>query len=253
MKTKILKLSMLSLATMALVFTSCSGDDNGGDNPTKPTCDDNIQNGDETGVDCGGSCEPCENPATTLTGSISEDMTLDPAETYVLQGSFSVESGATLTIPAGTTITAEVEDGTETKTYIVVQKGGMIDVQGTEGNPVILTSANEEPGDWGGLILAGNATTTEGVDAEAEVGGIIYGGTDDADNSGSIDYLIINYFKVVSFIHFFSTKKLNSCFHYFEKNDLISRYIINLFLMLWFIRNPKKQGSFIIGKSTTFD
>ncbi|WP_176619306.1 beta strand repeat-containing protein [Flagellimonas chongwuensis] len=193
MKTKILKISMLSLATMALVFTSCSGDDNGGDNPTTPTCDDNIQNGDETGVDCGGSCEPCENPATTLTGSISEDMTLDPAETYVLQGSFSVESGATLTIPAGTTITAEVEDGTETKTYIVVQKGGMIDVQGTEANPVILTSANEEPGDWGGLILAGNATTTEGVDAEAEVGGIIYGGTDDADNSGSIDYLIINY------------------------------------------------------------
>ena len=119
MKTKILKLSMLSLATMALVFTSCSGDDNGGGNPTTPTCDDNIQNGDETGVDCGGSCEPCENPATTLTGSISEDMTLDPAETYVLQGSFSVESGATLTIPAGTTITAEVEDGTETKTYIV--------------------------------------------------------------------------------------------------------------------------------------
>ncbi len=25
-----------------------------------PTCDDGIQNGDETGVDCGGSCAPCE-------------------------------------------------------------------------------------------------------------------------------------------------------------------------------------------------
>ncbi|OED44966.1 hypothetical protein AB832_01675 [Flavobacteriaceae bacterium (ex Bugula neritina AB1)] len=24
-----------------------------------PTCNDNIQNGDETGIDCGGSCEPC--------------------------------------------------------------------------------------------------------------------------------------------------------------------------------------------------
>lgn len=28
-----------------------------------PTCSDNIQNGDETGVDCGGSCEPCEQAA----------------------------------------------------------------------------------------------------------------------------------------------------------------------------------------------
>ena len=28
-------------------------------NPAEPTCDDGIQNGDETGVDCGGSCAPC--------------------------------------------------------------------------------------------------------------------------------------------------------------------------------------------------
>ncbi|MHA7829563.1 MAG: beta strand repeat-containing protein [Flagellimonas sp.] len=194
MKTKILKLSMLSLATLALVFTSCSGDDNDPTPPTpEATCDDGVQNGDETGVDCGGSCDACPTETTVLTGSISEDTELDASETYVLQGSLSVESGATLTIPAGTTITAEVESGEETSTYIVVQKGGMIDVQGTEGNPVILTSENGQPGDWGGLVIAGDATTTEGVDAEAEVGGIIYGGTDDADNSGSIDYLIINY------------------------------------------------------------
>ena len=80
-----------------------------------------------------------------------------------------------------------------TDKYIVVQKGGKIDVQGTAANPVIMTSSGESPGDWGGLVIAGNATTTEGVDAIAEVGGILYGGSDDADNSGSISYLIINY------------------------------------------------------------
>jgi len=128
-----------------------------------------------------------------LTGSLTSDLTLDPAVDYFLEGSFSVESGATLTIPAGTRIVADVEQGTETKTYIVVQKGGMIDIQGTATDPVVMTSSNEEPGDWGGLVIAGDATTTEGVDAEAEVGGIIYGGTNDADNSGSIEYLIINY------------------------------------------------------------
>ncbi len=29
---------------------------------TVPTCDDGIMNGDETGIDCGGSCEPCQAP-----------------------------------------------------------------------------------------------------------------------------------------------------------------------------------------------
>ncbi|GAA4275512.1 M43 family zinc metalloprotease [Aquimarina mytili] len=31
-------------------------------NPDTPKCDDGIQNGDETGIDCGGSCEPCNVP-----------------------------------------------------------------------------------------------------------------------------------------------------------------------------------------------
>ena len=30
--------------------------------PVVPTCTDGIQNGTETGVDCGGSCSPCSNP-----------------------------------------------------------------------------------------------------------------------------------------------------------------------------------------------
>jgi chitodextrinase len=32
----------------------------GGITPQPPTCTDGIKNGDETGVDCGGSCAPCE-------------------------------------------------------------------------------------------------------------------------------------------------------------------------------------------------
>ena len=88
---------------------------------------------------------------------------------------------------------ADVESGDATQTYLVVQKGAQIDIQGTESNPVIMTSTGESPGDWGGLVIAGNAITTEGVDAVAEVGGILYGGNDDADSSGSINYLVINY------------------------------------------------------------
>lgn len=37
---------------------------------TTPTCNDGIQNGDETGVDCGGSCAPCDTQ-TACTNGIS--------------------------------------------------------------------------------------------------------------------------------------------------------------------------------------
>lgn len=192
MKTKILRLTMGLMASCSLFLTSCSSNDDGATDPApEATCSDQKMNGDETGVDCGGSCTPCED--TNLTGSLSEDRTLDASKIYTLSTTFSIEFGATLTIPAGTKIIANVENGDETSTYIVVQKGGKIDVQGTSSNPVEMTSTNEAAGDWGGLVIAGNATTTEGTDATAEVGQIIYGGTDDTDDSGSISYLIIRY------------------------------------------------------------
>jgi len=170
MKLKIFKFSMIFVTTLGLFLTSCNNDDDNGPDPG-----------------------PTPGPEDELIGNVTEDVTLDPSIEYKLTGTYSVESGATLTIPAGTKIVAEVESGEETSTYIVVQKGGSIDIQGTAANPVVMTSANEQPGDWGGLVIAGNATTTNGVDATAEVGGILYGGTDDTDNSGNIDYLVINY------------------------------------------------------------
>ncbi|MFS4446566.1 DUF4331 family protein [Maribacter sp. 2307UL18-2] len=59
------KYIMFSLLTMGLV-TSCSDDDN---TPIVilPTCTDGIMNGDETGIDCGGTtCEPCDDGMMTI-------------------------------------------------------------------------------------------------------------------------------------------------------------------------------------------
>ncbi|HIB36553.1 hypothetical protein [Mesonia sp.] len=162
MKKAIKNLSILfSLLIMGLAITSCSSDD------------------DSTSSDDGGSS------AAELNGSITEDMMLDASVTYNLTGTFSVEEGATLTIPAGT----RINTGVGTDVYMVVQKGAQIDIQGTASNPVVMKPTTE--GQWGGLLLLGDATTTAGENATAEVGGLIYGGSNDADNSGSIQYLVI--------------------------------------------------------------
>lgn len=44
------------------LFIACNNDDNTPQPDPGPlaTCDDGIMNGDETGVDCGGSCNPCD-------------------------------------------------------------------------------------------------------------------------------------------------------------------------------------------------
>lgn len=59
MKTIFTKISVIAISVFTL--TSCNNDD---DTNTivieEPTCSDGIMNGDETGVDCGGSCMPCE-------------------------------------------------------------------------------------------------------------------------------------------------------------------------------------------------
>lgn len=127
-------------------------------------------------------------PVEILNGTISSNRTLKADTKYSLTGSFIVDNGATLTIEAGTKITAD-KGGTDV--YIAVLMGGKIDIQGTEANPVVISSYNPSAGDWGGLTICGKATTTAGVDATAEVGGFVYGGTTDNDNSGSIKNLVI--------------------------------------------------------------
>ncbi|MFV0521714.1 MAG: hypothetical protein ACK5MI_04665 [Mangrovibacterium sp.] len=155
------------LVMTAIAFSSCS-DDNNGDNSGDKSVTDLLDEG-------------------TMNGKLTEDYTLD-GSSYRLTGSFIVEAGATLTIPAGTQIVANA-GGTDV--YIAVMMGAKINIKGTEENPVVMASTSATPGDWGGLTICGKATTTNGENAEAEVGGFIYGGTDDADNSGDIQYLII--------------------------------------------------------------
>jgi len=120
------------------------------------------------------------------------NLTLTAGGDYLLRGLYFIADGVTLTIPAGTTIKAELA------ATLIISPGGKIEAVGTAGSPIVFTSAKPAgqklPGDWGGVIILGKAPTNQ-VGPLIE-GGIIpgsYGGTDPNDNSGHFQYVRIEY------------------------------------------------------------
>ncbi|MBT8283172.1 MAG: multidrug transporter, partial [Muriicola sp.] len=78
--------------------------------------------------------------------------------------------------------------------------GAQINAVGTASEPIVLTSnaASPSSGDWGGLVICGfapiNSTADGSTDTStSEVGGLSYGGNTPADNSGSLQYVRIEY------------------------------------------------------------
>jgi hypothetical protein len=132
--------------------------------------------------------------ANNFKGTITDgEVVLTAGTTYKLTGKIQVNDGATLTIPAGTII----EGSGGTASYIAVAQGGKINVNGTAANPVVMTAAVKEAGKWGGLVICGrapiNRVTGGASTAQSEVAELTYGGTNSADNSGSIKYLRIEF------------------------------------------------------------
>lgn len=170
-------LSYLAIGAAVLSFTACSDDD---DEPTA-TKDGIIADQNDPDLVEG-----------DLQGEITGDITLAASKNWILSGPLVVIEGAKLTIEAGTTIKAEAGG---TNVYIAVERGGEIQAVGTAASPIKITSNAASPasGDWGGLMLMGYAGITGGQSAVTEVVDFIYGGNDDADNSGSIAYMILEY------------------------------------------------------------
>ena len=168
-------LLLSALAIAVLTFVSCSRDEDSNDN----------NNGAVT-------INPADFKGELLAG---QSATLDPTQVYNLTGSFIVRGGATLTIPAGTRI--EATGGTAS--YIAIAQDGLLYVNGTSTNPVVMTSGNavKATGDWGGLVICGRASTNKGGStgqtATSEVGDLTYGGTENDDSSGVIRYLRVEY------------------------------------------------------------
>lgn len=157
-----------------------------------------ISNGTGTDVAAWSSGWSTLSAPTSSTAELTElsdgstSLTLNAGTTYTLSGALVMQSGTTLTIPAGTEIRANA-GGTDV--YIAILQGARIEATGTAENPVIMTSNanNPEAGDWGGLVILGNADINSGDTATSEVGNLTYGGNDDTDNSGTLRYMLLEY------------------------------------------------------------
>src|SRR5690606_14862710 len=168
----------LLLAAAAVTFIGCS--------------DDEVKEGKDGDI---GSQTDVDLDVNDLQGTISGDIILSADKDWMLTGPLVVKGGAKLTIEAGTTILAKAGG---TGVYIAVERNAKIQAVGTAEAPIEIKSSAAEPaaGDWGGVLIMGNATITGGGLAVTEVVDFIYGNgvdSDDADNSGHLEYVIIRH------------------------------------------------------------
>ncbi|MEX0300375.1 MAG: hypothetical protein AB3N28_14975 [Kordiimonas sp.] len=163
----------------------------------------------------------------SLSGTITEDVTLTADNIYQLSGKVAVgiDTGADGTAADGDAAKLTIEAGTvlygaTASDVLVVSRGSEIDATGNAANPIVFTSALDldlsselgltpaasysgpalsEPftSEWGGLVINGaasiNTCNGSGCEADGEGDSGLYGGTDDADSSGVMKYVQVKY------------------------------------------------------------
>jgi hypothetical protein len=136
-----------------------------------------------------------------LKGNINRDITIRNLDGYewLFRGSIFV-IGAEVTIESGVTIYYDAESASPS--FLAIQRDASIIADGSDAAGLItMTSSNDglgngtgaDGGDWGGLVLNGNAQINVGDEAEGEGGTGPYGGQDDADGSGTLNFVLLKY------------------------------------------------------------
>ncbi len=167
-----------------------------GSNPLRFTVEQLVNNefqgcpGFATAGPTAGSC--------VLSGEIKTNATLTKNTQWILAGGVYVggdnTESATLTINPGTQIFGQ--SGAD---YLWIRRGSKIMAEGTPDNPIVMSGPNQQSaGEWGGLVISGNAPVNgcnvgvavcevpnEAITSE------IYGGNNAADNSGVLKYVQI--------------------------------------------------------------
>lgn len=193
------KLMVYAFSAMLLGGTAACSEDNNTENPGVP--------GYEWGTDTDGkvTCSQLlfnENgeadPNGKVIGTGDKELVFKGKQTlakgtYLLKGWIYVASGSELTIEPGTVIKGDKQ----TQASLIVEPGGKLIAKGTAEAPIVFTSAQpkgqRKPGDWGGLIVCGHAKNNQ---SSMQIEGgprTKHGGNDDADNSGILSYVRIEF------------------------------------------------------------
>ena len=135
-----------------------------------------------------------------ITGTINQDILLTNNIKWIIDGGVFVgednANSATLSIEPDTRIS-----GRSGLDFLQIRRGSKIEAIGTPQHPVIMTGANElKPGEWGGLLLVGNAPVngcSEGVavceQTNEAITDELFGGNNPTDNSGILKYVSIRF------------------------------------------------------------
>lgn len=148
-----------------------------------------------------------------LKGNLVSNYTLTEDRKWYMTGTFRVgdnnntkgeATDAVLTVEAGVTVLG-LDDGVDAP-ILVITRGSKIMAEGTAAKPIVFTSGKAEgsrkAGDTGGISIHGFAKINEGynvdatkvkLEAESELGTGLFGGNDDADNSGVLKYVRIEF------------------------------------------------------------
>ncbi len=138
-----------------------------------------------------------------VTGDITVNTTWIATNRYILGDPgpgngpdfIKVKGNKTLTIKPGTVVLSE-------KAALVITQGSKIIANGTKTLPIVFCSAkpvgSRAPQDWGGIVICGKAPINQPGGTALVEGGLTapdgtYGGTIDADNSGSLKYVRIEF------------------------------------------------------------
>lgn len=140
--------------------------------------------------------------AAIINADITSNRTLSNDTVYTLSGFIKVTNGATLTIEPGTRI---VGDFGNVGSSLFITRGARIIANGTAAEPIVFTSSRpvgtRQAGDWGGLVIIGNATSNRSGTVVLEGTGtgpsnpqqVYSGGTTDTDNSGTLRYVRVEF------------------------------------------------------------
>jgi hypothetical protein len=176
------KMIVLAAAVaLPLVFVQGCGDDGLTTGAASDTNDTND-----------GGEEQCDG---VVSGTIESDTTW--ACGHTLDGIVNVKNGAKLTVMPGVTIKGNAGSA------LIVSRGSQLIAEGTKDAPIVFTSAggpgNRARGDWGGIVLLGDAANNlpNGVGAaeglEATNPDYQYGGSDAGYSCGSLKWLRVEF------------------------------------------------------------